>query len=131
MSSEMKLNGVVVYDTEGDNGDNRGDGNNGGSHQIFRPTISGTDTIESRVITPESENDYYSVANRTTHVDRVNKELGADSLRSIIERLDQGPQIQTAPVDSVEQSESTYVHRATTNEAEIRSALTEEFNEVK
>jgi hypothetical protein len=119
MDNNANLN-PIVYDTEGDTSDHNRD-------KIFRPTItaSGTDTVESHAMTSNSENnnDYYSVKNRNTKINQVVKIKEVESLRSIIDRLDcpgDEPIVQSAKTSEI----SDY------QENDVRSAMTEEFNDV-
>jgi hypothetical protein len=122
MSDNLSANlNPVVYDTENEPGTS-----DSVREQIFRPNTdngnnAGLDTAESRIMTPASDVNYHSMNNRTQRRDAVEHTREVESLRNIIERLDQGDE-GTGP-DTATMSNGA-------DESELRSVMTEEFNEV-
>lgn len=114
MSNNSELN-PTVYDSE----------NVAGDEKIFRPNVDNlnTDTAESRILTPASDVNYHSIDTRNNkREDPTAQTREAESLRSIIERLDLPERggddvvIETQTID--------------TQESDIRSIITEEYNKV-
>jgi uncharacterized protein YoxC len=119
MSNNSDLN-PVVYDTE----------NEPVGEQIFRPNVDNlnTDTAESRILTPVSDVNYHSLDTRNNkRVDPTTQTREAESLRSIIERLDNNEDGENNDnrVDNHIDN-----HTVDTQESDIRSIITEEYNKV-
>ena len=114
MSNNSELNPVVIESENAAVGE-----------QIFRPNVDNlnTDTAESRILTPVTDVNYHSIENRDNR-DRHNdvaQTREAESLRSIIERLDNGDDQNDEGADNL---------TLDSQESDIRSMITEEYNKV-
>jgi len=101
-----------------------------GAEQIFRPNVLGTDTAESRILTPASEINYHSVSNRAARGldDDVQQTREAESIQSIFDRLDHD---EGNPNNRVEQPSVIEAQQSLdSQESEIRSIITEEYNKI-
>jgi hypothetical protein len=103
----------IVYDTDGDPGNTEES-----KDTIFRP--NGTYTVNDT----ENGSDYHSVTNRNnTKTDQVNQTKEAESLTSIIDRLDY-------PDNASKSNANNNSQETLSQENDLKSVMTEEFNEV-
>lgn len=123
---------AIVLDTDDDT-----------SQPIFRPNANmQTNTTETRAMTPETDGAYFSVPKQNTRTDPVTNAKEVESLRSIIDRLDEPESnvnnvdhFSSAPVDSrnvlqpqvMHGSSETYDMQGQTG---LKESIMSDFNEV-